>query len=143
VSMRNFTDQLSVLCLSAWVGSLWAIAYLAVPVLFYAQPDRQLAGMLAGVMFNWSGYLGLLCGTFLFISMQPKRRIIAAMLTLSLIQQFAMAPVMSNLKLQALPLDVMHSMFAGQFKILHGLSSILYLIESLLGAYLVTQSRRD
>ena len=146
--MKNITRQLSALCLCAWVGSLWAIGYLAVPVLFYAQPDRQLAGMLAGVMFSWSGYIGLLCGAYLlsYNLTQPntigQRQLIAAMLIITLITQFGIGPAMNDLKLQALPLDVMKSAFAGQFKILHGLSSMLYLIESLLGVYLVTQSRR-
>lgn len=135
--------------MSAWVGSLWAIGYLAVPVLFYAQPDRQLAGMLAGTMFSRSAYLGLICGIYLLVYnfMQPKtirqRWIVAVMLIITLIIQFAIQPAMTDLKLHALPLDVMHSTFAAQFKILHGLSSIAYLIESLLGAYLVIQSRRD
>lgn len=147
--MKNITHHLSALCINAWVGSLWAIGYLAVPVLFYAQPDRQLAGLLAGTMFNWSGYLGIICGVYLLVYYQklPKmihqRWLVAAMLMITLIIQFGIQPVMTDLKLQALPLDVMHSSFAAQFKILHGLSSIAYLIESLLGAFLVIQRRRD
>ena len=144
--MKNITQQISALCLSAWVGSLWAVGYLAVPVLFYAQPDRQLAGRLAGTMFSWSGYLGLCCGIYLLIYqlMQPahlrQRQLVAAMLILSLIIQFGIQPVMNDLKLHALPLDVMQSSFAAQFKMLHGISSVAYLIESLLGVLLVTRS---
>jgi hypothetical protein len=37
---------------------------------------------------------------------------------------------------------VMHSALYGRFKMLHGISSIAYLIESLLGVFLVIKSRR-
>ena len=109
--MKNISQHLATLLITAWVGGLWAIGYLAVPVLFYAQPDRQLAGMLAGQMFT-------------------------------LIIQCGIQPVMTGLKQQALPADVMHSVFADRFKMLHGISSIAYLIESLLGAFLVIKTHR-
>ena len=137
---------------TAWVGSLWAIGYLAVPVLFYAQPDRQLAGMLAGQMFTLTAYLGMLCGTYLLLHrISASGRsvfrntlfwIVAAMLSISLALQFGFQPVMDGLKQQALPLDVMHSAFADRFRTLHGLSSIAYLIQSLLGIFLTTRTSR-
>jgi len=34
-----------------------------------------------------------------------------------------------DLKAQALPTDVMHSAFADRFRMLHGVSSILYLVQ--------------
>jgi len=49
---------------------------------------------------------------------------------------------MNDLKAQALPLDVMHSALADHFKMLHGVSSIIYLIESLLGAFLAIKTRQ-
>lgn len=137
---------------TAWVGGLWAVGYLAVPVLFYAQPDRQLAGMLAGQMFALTAYLGMLCGSYLLLHQasvagRPAFRnalfwIVAAMLSISLALQFGFQPVMDGLKQQALPLDVMHSAFAGRFRMLHGLSSIAYLTQSLLGILLVIRTSR-
>lgn len=151
--MKNISHYLASLSITAWVGSLWAIGYLAVPVLFHAQPDRQLAGMLAGQMFVWAGYLGLICGLYLsvfYISLsgravirRPPFQIALAMLLITLIIQLGIQPIMSGLKSQALPLDVMHSALSGQFKMLHGISSIAYLIESLLGALLVIKSRSE
>lgn len=150
--MKNFSQHLATLLITAWVGSLWAIGYLAVPVLFYAQPDKQLAGMLAGQMFALTGYLGIVCGAYLLIQRisvsgsaafrQTPLWIITAMLLLTLAIEFGIGPVMTDLKLQALPLDVMHSAFADRFKMLHGISSIAYLIESLLGVFLVIKTRR-
>lgn len=152
--MKTSLQHLAALLTTAWVGSLWAVGYLAVPVLFYAQPDRQLAGMLAGHMFALTAYLGMLCGAYLLLhraslSGRPALRdplfwMVAAMLAISLLLQFGFQPVMNSLKQQALPLDVMHSTFAGRFKVLHGLSSLAYLIQSLLGVFLVMgNSRRD
>lgn len=150
--MKNLSHHLASLAIAAWAGSLWAIGYLAVPVLFNAQPDKQLAGMLAGEMFVVLGYLGMVCGAYLLIHRvstfgsaamrQTSFRVIAAMLLITLAMQFGIQPLMAGLKAQALPLEVMHSAFADSFKMWHGISSILYLIESLLGAVLVIQSFR-
>lgn len=150
--MKNIAHHAASLSVTAWVGSLWAIGYLAVPVLFYAQPDKHLAGMLAGQMFEKAGWLGLSCGLYLLAFYvagskkaalgQTSFRIAAAMLLIGLIMQLGIQPVMNGLKAQAFPLDVMHSEFAGQFRMLHGISSIAYLLQSLLGVFLVIGQRQ-
>ncbi len=38
--------------LTFWVGGLWAIGYVAVPVLFNMISDRYLAGGIAGRLFS-------------------------------------------------------------------------------------------
>ncbi len=38
-------------------GSLWSAALIVAPTLFYLQPDRQLAGQLAGRIFSIETYL--------------------------------------------------------------------------------------
>jgi len=146
-AMKNLSHHLASLSVTAWVGSLWAIGYLAVPVLFYAQPDRQLAGFLAGQMFVKAGYLGMICGTYLlayYLAQSGRAALrqgvfwaIASMLMITLIIQLGIQPAMNDLKVQALPLDVMNSALAGRFKRLHGISSIAYLLESMLGIYLL------
>jgi hypothetical protein len=148
--MKNLSHHLAALLTTAWVGGLWAVGYLAVPVLFYAQPDKQLAGMLAGQMFSLVSYLGMVCGVYLLIYQysssgsvslrRPLFWIVAVMLLITLVMQCGIQPVMTDLKLQALPLDVMHSAFAERFTMLHRISSIIYLIESLLGVFLVIKT---
>ena len=147
--MKNIAQVTANLSATAWIGSLWAIGYLAVPTLFYAQPDKQLAGMLAGQMFVKSGYLGLACASYLLwfdfyrygtsAFRQTTFRIVLAMTAITLLIQFGIQPEMNALKTQALPLDVMSSDLAGRFKMLHGISSIAYLIESLLGLLLIAK----
>ena len=150
--MKKLSQHLATLLLTAWVGSLWAVGYLAVPVLFYTQPDRQLAGMLAGQMFTLVAYVGMVCGMYLvihYISLSGRVAlrlavfwVVTVMLLITLAIQYGIQPVMADLKLQALPVDVMHSAFADRFKMLHGISSILYLIESLLGVFLIIKTHR-
>ena len=147
--MKKIAQVTVNLSATAWVGSLWAIGYLAVPTLFYAQPDKQLAGLLAGQMFVKSGYLGLACAAYLLwfdfhrggtsAFRQTTFRIVLAMAAIALLIQFGIQPEMNALKAQALPLDVMSSDLAGRFKMLHGISSIAYLIESLLGLLLIAK----
>jgi hypothetical protein len=67
----------------------------------------------------------------------PTFWIIALMLVLVVAGQFYVQPILESLKTQALPQQVMESIFRDRFRVWHGVSSILYLIVSLLGALLV------
>jgi hypothetical protein len=42
-----------------WAGSLWSLAMWVAPTLFFAQPDRPLAGLLAARLFAIETYLGM------------------------------------------------------------------------------------
>jgi predicted neutral ceramidase superfamily lipid hydrolase len=152
VIARNIPYFLANLSRTLWVGGTWALGYLAVPVLFKTLPDRQLAGLLAGQMFTWMAYVGIGCAIYLLayqihqfgrlVWKQKSFLLIVSMLILLLVGQFAIQPIMVDLKAQALPLDVMQSALASQFKALHGVSSILYLVQSLLGVVLVINPPR-
>jgi hypothetical protein len=145
--MRNIPNYLASLCTVFWVGGIWAVGYLAVPVLFQSMPDRQLAGLLAGKMFTWIAYVGIGCALYLLAYQVQKLGrtalkqkpfiVIMSMLILVLAGQFVIQPMIVGLKAQAFPLDVMQSALASQFKAMHGLASILYLLQSLLGLLLV------
>ena len=140
-------QYLDAILLTLWVGSLWSIGYLVVPIMFQAQPDKQLAGMLAGEMFRVQGLTGIVCGLYLLgrrwsmagtaALRQPFFLTIALMLALTLLITFGIQPLMAQLKADALPLEVMQSVLANKFALWHGISSILYLLESLLGALAV------
>lgn len=137
----------ALLAVTAWVGSLWGVGFLAVPVLFYAQPDKMLAGMLAGHMFTLVSYTGMVCGSYLLVYLgarfrrqavrQPLFLIVVAMLLLVLVSQFVLQPEMAALKAQALPQDVTQSPYAARFDALHHIASSLYVAKSVLGLALV------
>jgi hypothetical protein len=147
----RLADGAALLCMTLWVGSLWGVGFLAVPVLFQAQPDKMLAGMLAGQMFTLVAYLGIACASYLLSHMavrfggkaprQPAFLLAAAMLLLVLVSQFGIQPEMAALKAQALPDDVMHSAYAARFDTLHHVASGLYVAKALLGAALVICSK--
>ncbi len=130
--------------LTLWVGALWAIGYLAVPLLFSGLDDRRLAGELAGEMFKAVGYVGLVSGIILLVTaviMAPRRwlrqwrnGVLIGMLALIAIGLFGLQPYMQELKAQGL---VPGSIQAAKFGKLHGVSSGLYLMNSLMGLVLV------
>ncbi len=141
--MNRLPDLLAAWALTLWVGGLWAVGYLAAPTLFYSLDDRVLAGMLAGRMFGYIAWVGLVCGVWLLLFRLARLGgtalkqgffwIVLIMLLLSLAQQFGIQPILQQLKDQALPKDVMESLFRDRFTAWHGVSSAVYLIQSLLG----------
>lgn len=150
--MDRFSDALALIVITAWVGALWAIGYLAAPALFYSLADnRPLAGMLAGKMFTWVAYLGIAGGFYLLLhrlarfGAQTLKQgffwAVLVMLLLTLAGHFGIQPLLAQLKAQAMPADVMHSIFADRFRAWHGVASIAYLVESLLGLVLVFKAR--
>lgn len=141
--MNRLPDLLAAWTLTLWVGGLWAVGYLAAPTLFYGLEDRVLAGNLAGKMFGYIAWVGLVCGVWLLLFRLARLGgaalkqgffwIVLIMLLLSLAQQFGIQPILQQLKDQALPKDVMESLFRDRFAAWHGVSSAVYLIQSLLG----------
>jgi hypothetical protein len=148
----SLSDSLALVLITAWVGGLWAIGYLAAPALFYTLGEnRQLAGNLAGTMFTWVAYLGLFSGIYLLAHRVARYGLnafkqaffwtVLVMLLLTLFGHFGVQPMIAQLKAQAMPADVMHSVFRDRFATWHGVASIAYLVESLLGLVLVFKAR--
>ena len=144
---KKISYSWALLAASAWAGGLWAIGYLAAPILFQTLADRQLAGLLAGRLFTATAYMGIVCALYLLAyyffqaGKQALRlqvvRVVLGMLLLTLFGHFGIQPIMADLKMQALPLEVMQSAFAGQFRTWHGVASVIYLVQSLLAIMLI------
>ncbi len=149
--MSRWADNLALLLVTAWVGGLWAIGYVAAPTLFYTLGDRQLAGVVAGKLFATMAYLGM--GTAFYLLIHRIVRFgtgalrqaffwtTVAMLLLALAGHFGIQPLLAKLKAAAMPADVMQSVFADRFRAWHGVASIAYLVESLLGIVLVLRAK--
>lgn len=145
--MSRFFEALYSIAIAAWVGGMLAIGYIAAPVLFAQLADRTMAGNLAGAMFSVIAWVGLVCGTYLglFILLRKGWRailsgifwIVVAMLALTAAGHFGIQPVLAELKSDALPRQVMESAMRDRFAAWHGVSSIVYLVQSLLGLALV------
>lgn len=145
--MPKLGALLEKITITLWVGGLWAIGYIAAPVLFTQLADKQLAGNLAGSMFVVIAYVGMACGAYLLlyrinqyggaVFKQAYFWAVLVMLLITLGIHFGIQPIMEGLKEQAMPKAVMQSMFSDRFARWHGVSSIVYLIESLLGLVLL------
>ncbi len=105
---------------------------------------------MAAQLFRIQGLVGAVCGILLLVlanvlvrrgndAYRRLRWLIAGMLVCVLVGYFALQPFMNAMRVAALEAgsDVGHSVYATRFGILHGVSSLFYLIESLLGLALV------
>jgi hypothetical protein len=150
--VRRISEALYLSAITLWVGGLWAIGYLVAPVLFSQLADRQLAGMLAGKLFALIAWIGLGAAVYLVIFLlgrwsvrlfkQSVFWLVIVMASMAALQLFGIQPLMEQLKLDALPREVMESVLRDRFATWHGVSSILYLMQSLLGLWLVLWSAR-
>lgn len=150
--MKNLAENLSIVALTLWVGGLWAIGYLVAPTLFGTLMDKVLAGALAGRMFTLIAYVGLVCGGYLLLLRLSRVGfgvfkdgifwLVFVMLALTIAGHFGIQPILAGLKARALPKEVMESVFRDRFAAWHGISSILYLIQSVLGLWLAVKYRR-
>jgi hypothetical protein len=143
-------QRLFILIAGLWVGSLLAVGYLVAPAIFSTMTDRQAAGMVAGSIFRLEAYLSLIVCIALMVlanllvnrglnQFRFIRWLLLAMLLCSVAAVFIFIPWMNALRddalLQGMP--VMLSPSATLFGRLHGASSILFTLQSLLGIFLV------
>ena len=150
--LRRLSDALYFATLTLWVGGLWAIGYLVAPTLFATLADRQLAAMLAGKLFILIGWVGLGCATYLLIFMLLRigsaalKRwsfwLVLLMAGLTAASQFGIHPLLAQLKADALPREVMESVMRDRFVAWHGIASVLYLVQSVLGLLVVIGAGR-
>lgn len=142
--------RLSLIIITLWAGALWMTGVSAY-VLFDTLQDKQLAGSLAGKLFTVVSYIGLASAFYLLIHRlvqfgTPALKqmffwAVFVMLLLVLAGHFGIGHILESLKAQALPADVMQSVFADRFKTWHGVASVAYLVECLLAIVMVLKAR--
>ena len=137
MNLSAIVPALERILLTLWVGSLWVTGFMLAPVLFAVLEDRALAGTLAGELFSITAYLGLVCGGVLLALNAASYRafnwrglLLAGMLLLIVIGQFALTPMIAELREQGLS-------GSPRFGQLHGLASVLFIATSLCGLLLV------
>lgn len=146
------TRAVEAIALTAWVGGLLAIGYIAAPVLFAALPhDRMLAGDLAGRLFAVTGRVGLGSGMLLWLlGLVGRKRwlgrwqswIVLAMLFVTIIGEFVLLPAVQALRVAAGGALIPGHPLYPRFSLLHGIASGLFLLNSLLGLSLVVARSR-
>ncbi|MDH3888514.1 MAG: DUF4149 domain-containing protein [Gammaproteobacteria bacterium] len=137
----NLIPVLERILLTLWVGSLWVVGFIVAPVLFTELNDRAVAGSVAGVLFTVTSYIGLASGSVLLLLNAVVRKrinwralVLLGMLSLILVGQFVITPMVVDLRLQGLT-------DTPRFGQLHGVASVLFLLTSLLGLVLVAAGR--
>jgi hypothetical protein len=137
----NLIPVLERILLTLWVGSLWVVGFIVAPVLFTELNDRALAGSTAGTLFTVTSYIGLASGSVLLLLNAVVRKrinwralVLLGMLSLIVIGQFVITPMVADLRLQGLT-------DTPRFGQLHGVASVLFLLTSVLGLVLVAAGR--
>jgi len=136
--------RLEQLVLSLWVGVMVGIGYIAAPVLFSVLDDRKLAGGLAGEMFHIVTLVGLIAGGILLLLRYREESvdlfkhwrglILMLMLLLVAVSFFILQPMIADVKALGI---VEGSDAAKKFGMLHGVSSLLYMVTVVSGCILI------
>lgn len=150
--MSRYAEHLLLVVVTLWVGAMWTVGYLVAPTLFAMLGDRALAGNVAGRLFSLVGWIGIGSSLYVlaFIALRHGWRafrnaifwLVVVMLLGTLASQFGIQPLMAQMKADAWPREVMDSMLRSRFATWHGVSSALYLVQSVLGLLLVLGLRR-
>lgn len=129
--------------LTLWIGGLWTVGYLVVPVLFRHLQNPQLAGTIAGELFSLMSWLGLASALILVVIYSVIDRekwrflvilFIAALIAVNL---FYLTPEIVHLRHLAGGAIEKGAEIYSRFAMLHGIASGMYLLVSLLGLLLV------
>jgi uncharacterized membrane protein len=149
-------QRLFLILAGLWVGSLCTVGFLVVPTIFASLQDRQVAGMIAAAIFQAEAYVSVLVCVALLLMVntlikrnienyRSTRWVILVLLLISALTCFGFIPYMNSLRQEALLLGipVMASPSASLFGRLHGISSGLFLIQSLLGLWMVWRLTRQ
>jgi hypothetical protein len=142
---------LRLLLAALWAGSVWAVSYLAAPSAF-AVLDSTLAGNVVGTMLTRLAWLSIALAPLVLLlvwrsaDLDGQRRrwlvwLALGMLACSLIVYLGLQPMMAAIREAAGPAGVRASPQWGTFAALHGVSQVFYLLESVLGAVLVSKAR--
>ncbi|MDT3669869.1 MAG: DUF4149 domain-containing protein [Aromatoleum sp.] len=150
--MSRLSEHVLIVLVTLWVGAMWSIGYIVAPTLFGMLGDRTLAGNVAGRLFSIVGWIGIGASVyvlgFLFVRLGWRAFrsgvfwVVAAMLLATLASQFGIQPLMAQMKANAWPREVMDTVMRTRFTTWHGISSVLYLVQSVLGLFLVLGTRK-
>jgi len=149
-ALAQLPKALRSILVTLWADSLWTVGYVVAPTLFITLPDRALAGMIAGQVFRVEAWLSLACGLGLLLLFAAARGLahkrlmlwlVLAMLLCTLVGYFGLQPAMAALKAELAPGAVLEGAARARFGMLHGVASLIYLIQSVLAVTLVWRSR--
>jgi vacuolar-type H+-ATPase subunit I/STV1 len=134
-----------------WAGALWVLGYVAAPTVF-GIAHGALAGDIVGAFLRRLAWISCICAALMLVLVQVspdlergRRRylnlLVLAMLACALVMFVGLQPAMAQMREAAGPLGIRASPLWTRFAIMHGVSQLFHLIESVLAAILVLKSR--
>ena len=134
-----------------WAGTLWALGYVAAPAVF-AQVPSAVAGDVVAVLLTRLGWVSIGCAVLMLVlvrlspDLDARRRrslnlFVLAMLACALVMWAGLQPAMAQLREATGDVGVRASPYWTQFAVMHGVSQLFHVIESVLAAFLVLKSR--
>ena len=147
----TIASRVRLLLAALWAGSLWTIGYVVAPTLFLSLHDNIQAGTIVGFLLRSEAWLAIACAVILYLlvkfsAIEPARKrtlslLIVAMLACALVIYVGLQPAMAKLKEAAGAAGLAGTPQGRQFGILHGVSQLVYLVESVLGGVLLVKMR--
>lgn len=141
--------RLLAVSLGMWLGAQLTVGYAVAPVLF-AQLPKMMAGHIAGILFGFLSYFGLVVWAWVWYvgRAQQERSFlrshslkwIGVLWLLVAVNQWLVTPVIDALKTEGS--NWLLYLAGGDFALWHGVSSAIYLVVSVLGFYLVVKLLR-
>lgn len=131
--------------LALWVGAMWTTGYVVAPVLFTTLTSKAMAGNIAGRLFGIVGLAGVVIALLLLGALLTRVPdgwrswrfwTLAAMLAITSVGQFVILPQMDALKRLGGGIPP-GGEIAARFGALHVVSTVLFIINSVLGIVLV------
>jgi len=134
-----------------WAGTLWALGYIAAPAVF-AAVSSTVAGDVVAQLLSRLGWVSISCAALMLVLVRfssdldaGRRRslnlLVLAMLACALVMWAGLQPAMAQMRELAGPGGVRASPYWTQFAVMHGVSQLFHVIESVLAAVLVLKSR--
>ncbi len=153
-SLPRFASRLAaarLLVAVLWAGALWALGYIAAPAVFAVVPSSVAGDVVAGLLHRL-GWVSVGCALLMFVlvwvsgDLEPGRRrslnlLVLAMLACALVMWAGLQPAMAQMRALAGPGGVRASPYWTQFAVMHGVSQLFHVAESILAAVLVLRSR--
>jgi hypothetical protein len=134
-----------------WAGALWVLGYIAAPAVF-ATVSGALAGDIVGAFLRRLAWISFACAALMLALVRfapdlddARKRslklLVLAMLACALAMYVGLQPAMAQLREAAGPEGIRASPLWTRFAVMHGVSQLFHVIESVLAAILVLKSR--